>query len=59
MKHVRVIHGEDPTKYAFRYHPNMSITFPQVVSVSDMELVLEGEDLMQASLEANQLVASQ
>lgn len=59
VKHVRVIHGEDPSKYEFRYHPNMPITFPQIVSVSDMELVLEGEDLMQASLEASQLVSSQ
>lgn len=58
VKHIRVIHGEDPSKFDIRFHPNMGVTFPQVVSVADMELILEGEDLMQTSLEANQLIVN-
>ncbi|KAJ1527487.1 hypothetical protein ONE63_007460 [Megalurothrips usitatus] len=54
LKHIRVIHGEDPSKFNIRFHPNMCVPFPQIVSVTDMELVLDGEDLMQTGFEGNQ-----
>ncbi|KAK3912045.1 Zinc finger protein 287 [Frankliniella fusca] len=59
VKHIRVIHGEDPSKFDIRFHPNLGVTFPQIVSVADMELIPEGEDLMQTSVEANQILDSQ
>lgn len=58
MKHVRVIHGEDPSKFRFQFLSTASVNFPQVVSVAEMELVLEGEDLMQTSLESSNMMVS-